>query len=555
MTRIAAPKADEILYLPLGGAGEIGMNMYAYGHAGKWLLVDCGISFAHDGIPGVELLMADPEFILQQQQNLLGLIITHAHEDHIGAIPYVIEELGCPIYTTEFTAAMIRTKLDEHELTRSTKVHVQKPLTDFTVGPFGLRFVPLTHSIPDNQGLVIRTKIGTVFHTGDWKFDPKPYLGTATDQQTLRQLGQENVLAMMCDSTNVFEPGHSGAEADAADSLRQIIRGLRGKVAVTMFASNVARLKAVMAAAQAADRQVVLAGRSLHRVHEIAARLGYLDGAPPVVDEDEAGYIPDGKVLYICTGCQGERRSALAKIAADEHKHITLGRGDTVIFSSREIPGNEIAIQQLQNSLARQGIALLTASSHFTHVSGHPYRGELTDMYALIRPRIAVPMHGELRHLIAHADLAKECQVPTACVVENGQILRITATEAAVVDTVIAGKLALDGEQWISLDSNLLKDKNKFTWNGAMMISLALDGKGRLHEAPQVTLLGVVENAQLPAVIEQIEEQIELALGDLSKTELRDDKMVAEKIRIAAQRVVQTVSGKKPLGRVHIFRV
>jgi ribonuclease J len=555
MVKPIKPTADEVLYVPLGGAGEIGMNMYVYGHAGKWLLIDAGISFAHDGIPGVELLMPDPDFIMEHADDVVGLVVTHAHEDHIGAIAYVIEELGCPIYATQFTAAMIRTKLDEFELSRKIKIHIVEANDPIDVGPFGISYLPLTHSIPDNHGLVITTKIGKIFHTGDWKFDPNPGLGRPSDLAALRALGQESVLAMMCDSTNVFEPGHSGSEVEVTKSLTKIIAGLSGRVAVTMFASNVARLHSVIQAAIAADRQVVLAGRSLHRVYEIATKLGYIEDSPHVVDEDQAGYFPDDKVLFICTGCQGERRSALAKIAAGEHRHIELGKGDHVIFSSREIPGNEIAIQQLQNSLARQGVNLITAHSHFTHVSGHPYRDELSEMYRLVRPKVAVPMHGELRHLQAHVELAKEMQVGTALVAQNGQMLRLTKQGASYVDEIDTGVLALDGGQWISLKSELLKERQKFTWNGAIAISAAIDQKGRLQDGTQVSLIGVMEQDQHDETIAEIESQIAKTISGLSKAELRDDKVLADKIRIAAQRVVQAASGKKPIGRVHIVRV
>lgn len=549
------PGKDEILYVPLGGAGEIGMNMYAYGHAGKWILVDCGISFAHDGIPGIELLMPDPDFILAQKDALLGLVVTHAHEDHIGAIAYIIEELDCPIYATRFTAAMIRTRLDENDHTRKTKIHIIEPRQDFPLGPFGLRYVPLTHSIPDNCALLITTAIGKIFHSGDWKFDPAPGLGAPADKAELQAIGQSGVLAMTCDSTNVFEPGQSGSEAAVAKSLRQIIATQTGKVAVTLFASNLARVQSIIEAAIANDRQVVLAGRSLHRVYGIGVQLNIIPEYAAVLDEDDAGYIPDDKILYLCTGCQGERRSAMAKIAARDHPRIRLGRGDSVIFSSREIPGNEIAIQQMQNALVRQGVKLITAQESFTHVSGHPYRGELVEMYQLIRPRTAIPMHGELRHLTAHQELARECQVPQAVIVENGQLLRLTADGHELLPAVKTGVLALDGEQWIALDSNIIKEKQKLNWHGAMAISVVLDGGGTLAALPQISLLGISHGDDAEAMIEAVTEAIEAALGKLSKAERKNDQLLAEKIRQAAQRVLTDITGKKPLGKVHILRV
>ncbi|TAH33080.1 MAG: ribonuclease J [Alphaproteobacteria bacterium] len=549
------PKNSEVLYVPLGGAGEIGRNMYLYGHAGKWLLVDCGISFAHDGIPGIDLLMSDPEFILERKESLVGMIVTHAHEDHIGAIPYVIEELGCPIYTTRFTAAMIKTKLEETGLNRKVKTHIIESNREFSVGPFDLQFLPLTHSIPDNHSLVIKTKIGTIFHTGDWKFDPTPVIGEPTDFHALHELGERRVMAMICDSTNVFEPGEGGSEQAVRQSLKKIIAEQTGKVAVTLFASNVARLKSVAEAAEAADRHVVLAGRSLHRVYDIATQLGYIKEIPNLIDEEQVGYFPDNKILFLCTGCQGERMSAMDKIAGGMHQHIKLGDGDTVIFSSREIPGNELAIQQIQNRLARLGVHIITADSHFTHVSGHPYRDELTKMYQLIRPRLAIPMHGELRHLLTHQELAQKCGVRDALVVENGEVIRILPDRSEYVGTIPTDVLALDGDQWIRLNSEVFKEKHKFNWNGAMVISVALDKKGQLVTGPEISLMGVVEHDQLDQVTENVADAVEESLNKTSKSERIDDAAMAEKIRIAAQRVVQAVSGKKPLGRVHILRV
>lgn len=549
------PKNTEILYVPLGGAGEIGMNMYLYGHAGKWIMVDCGISFAHDGIPGIDVMMADPQFIIDNKANLLGLIVTHAHEDHIGAIPYVIEELECPIYTTSFTAAMIKTKLEESRLQKKTKINVIAPNAKFDVGVFQLQFMPLTHSIPDSHGLVIRTKIGTMFHTGDWKFDPTPVLGDPTDFDALRKLGDENVLAMTCDSTNVFEPGEGGSEQEVAKSLKKIIKGLTGKVAVTLFASNVARITSIAIAAEEADRHVVLVGRSLHRVYDIATRLGFIDDIPNLIDEEQAAYFPEDKILYICTGCQGERMSAMDKISSGMHKHVKLGEGDTVVFSSREIPGNEIAIQHMQNALVRNGVAIITPQNHFCHVSGHPYRDELTKMYQLIRPNVAIPMHGELRHLLEHCELAKQCQVKNAVVAENGQMLRITKDGAEQIGLVPVDKLALDGGQWIRLNSEVIKEKHKFNWNGAMVISVAIDKKGQLLSDPEISLMGIVENDQLDSVIEEMIDDIHDVVKNTPKSERGNDKNMAEKIRLAGQRVVQEVCGKKPIGRVHILRV
>jgi ribonuclease J len=554
--KMIVPLESEVLYVPLGGAGQIGMNMYCYGHAGKWIVVDCGISFAHDGLPGIELLMADPEFILEQRDNIAALVITHAHEDHIGAISYMIEELGCPLYATAFTAAMIRSRLEEAELSRKVKVHVIAPNQQFSVPSFNLRYVPLTHSIPESMGLLIETKIGTIFHSGDWKFDSKPLLGQPTDMAALTAIGDRGVLAMTCDSTNVLERGHSGSESEVMEGMVPLIAAQKGRVAVTLFASNVSRMQTIARAADANGRSVALVGRSLLKVYDIAVNLGIIDAFPNLVGEDDIGYIPADKILYLCTGCQGERRSALARIAEKSHPYVRLGSGDTVMFSSREIPGNEIAIQYMQNALVRQGVRIIGASDAKTHVSGHPCQDELAAMYGAIRPKIAIPMHGELRHLTAHAEFALNHGATKSLVVENGQLIRITHNGAvSQIDEVESGILALDGEQWISMKSNVIKEKHKFNWNGGMVVSLAMNTKGAVVGIPSVSLMGIVDEAEIDAVSERIVEAAIDAVDNMSKSDRADDNYAAEKIRIAAQKVILDVCGKKPLGRVHIIRV
>ncbi|HLB80253.1 MAG TPA: ribonuclease J, partial [Dongiaceae bacterium] len=400
---IDRPGADELLFLPLGGTGEIGMNLNLYGHAGKWLMIDLGITFGDDTTPGIEVIMPDPGFIAERRADLAGLVLTHAHEDHIGAVPYLWPRLRCPIFATPFTAALLRRKL------RDAGLQDQAPITEvpmsgrFAVGPFELELITLTHSIPEPNAVVVRTPLGTVLHTGDWKLDPEPLVGPLADEVALRRLGEEGVLAMVCDSTNALVAGESGSEAAVRESLGRLVGRLTQRVAIACFASNVARLETGAWVAAAHDRHAGLVGRSLWRIDAAARETGYFADLPPFVREHDVAYLPREKVLMLCTGSQGEPRSALARIARGDHPGVTLEPGDAAIFSSRIIPGNERAIGRLQNDLARMGVEVVTERDHFVHVSGHPAQGELAAMYQWVRPRVAVPVHGEARHLRAHA--------------------------------------------------------------------------------------------------------------------------------------------------------
>ncbi|HYD30156.1 MAG TPA: ribonuclease J, partial [Azospirillaceae bacterium] len=414
-SRLGVPFAmtdGAIYFLPLGGAGEIGMNLNLYGHAGKWLMIDLGISFGDETMPGVDVIMPDPTFIRDRREDLAGLVLTHAHEDHLGAVQYLWPHLECPIYATPFTAAVLRAKLHERGLAGRIEIH-EIPLSGrFQVGPFEVELVTVTHSIPEPNVVVIRTAAGTVVHSGDWKLDPDPVVGLTTDEKRLAEIGEEDVLALVCDSTNALVPGHSGSEAAVRDSFMQLFGRFSNRIAVTCFATNVARLESIAKAAAANERHVALVGRSLWRINEAARSNGYLKDVPLFLSEHDAGYLPRDKVVLICTGSQGEPRSALARIAGDDHPEVTLETGDTVIFSSREIPGNERAIARVQNLLVRLGVEVVTADQEFVHVSGHPARDELVSMYQWVRPQLAVPVHGEERHLNEHARIARECQVP-----------------------------------------------------------------------------------------------------------------------------------------------
>src|SRR4029077_20104927 len=443
------PSADgdpsALFFVSLGGAGEIGMNLNLYGYAGDWLILDCGVTFGDDSQPGLEVVMPDPAFIVERRDRLLRIVATHAHEDHIGAIPYLWTQLRCPVWATPFTASLLRAKLVEARIADKVRINVGPMSGRFTIGPFDLELITLTHSIPEPNAVALRTPVGTVLHTGDWKFDPDPLIGETSDEGALRRLGDEGVLAMIGDSTNALRPGTSGSEADLRRSLIDLVGRYDARVAVACFASNVARLETIARAAAAHGRDVALVGRSLWRIDKAARENGYLADLPRFLTEDEAGYIPRDKIVLICTGSQGEPRAALARIAREDHPNIVLETGDVVIFSSRIIPGNEKAINRVQNALVRLGIEIVTEEDHFVHVSGHPARDELVRMYQMVRPQVAIPVHGEARHLIAHAELARECQVQQPLIIQNGDVVRLAASGASVVDEVPVGRLARQG--------------------------------------------------------------------------------------------------------------
>src|SRR5713101_8141765 len=506
---------NALFFVALGGAGEIGMNLNLYGYGGDWLMLDCGVTFGDDSQPGIEVVMPDPAFIVERRERLLGIVATHAHEDHIGAIPYLWTQLRCPIWATPFTASLLRAKLVEAGIADKVRINVVPMSGRCTIGPFDLELVTLTHSIPEPNAIALRTPVGTVLHTGDWKFDPDPLIGSTSDEAALTRLGDEGVLALIGDSTNALRPGSSGSEADLRRSLTDLIGRYDARVAVACFASNVARLETIARAAAAHGRDVAMVGRSLWRIDKAARENGYLADLPRFLTEDEAGYIPRDRVVLICTGSQGEPRAALSRIARDDHPNIVLETGDVAIFSSRIIPGNEKAINRLQNALVRLGVEIVTEEDHFVHVSGHPARDELVRMYQMVRPKIAVPVHGEARHLIAHAQLAGECQVQQPLVIQNGDMVRLTATGAAVVDEVPVGRLASDGKGLLPLDGAALKDRRRVTFNGSAVATLVLDRQGRLIAPATISLIGMVEPSVAEAVAPALRNAVERALDEL----------------------------------------
>ncbi|WP_193170541.1 ribonuclease J [Nisaea nitritireducens] len=555
MNAVPKIKDEDFIFLPLGGSDEIGMNLNLYHYGGKWLMVDLGISFGDDTMPGIDILLPDPEFIEQRRKDLVGLVITHGHEDHIGAIPYLWPRLRCPIYATPFTATLIRRKLAEEGILEQVELIEVDISANFVLGPFELELITLTHSIPEANGLAIRCGGGTVMHTGDWKFDPDPVIGRTSDIEALRALGDEGVLAMIGDSTNVLDEGRSGSEASLTDSLAELFRQHDQRIAITCFASNVGRLANISAAAAAAGRNVALVGRSLWRMYEASLQNGYLRDIPEFLSEKDAGFIPRDKLVLICTGSQGESRAALARIAENAHPEITLERGDVVVFSSREIPGNETAIGRVQSRLVARGIEVVTERDHHVHVSGHPAREELVEMYQYIRPKVAVPVHGSPRHLEAHARLARECQVPEAVVPGNGSLIRLEEGNVGIVGWVPTGMLTVDGGRIIPLESSVIGDRKKMLFNGAVSATVLMNGKDQLHSDPVLTFNGIADEGEIDALSDTAKDLIWETVGALGKKARAKDDEVGEAVRRAVRRVVRAEYGKRPVTTVHVLRV
>jgi len=544
--------SGDLAFLPLGGTGEIGMNLNLYRCGGKWLAIDCGIGFGGNDNPEVEIMMPDPGFIADRRDQLLALVITHAHEDHIGAVAHLWRQLRCPVYATPFAAAVLRRKLGEAGLLNEVRIHTIASGGRIELPPFSLEFMPVAHSLPEAQALVIRTPYGTVLHTGDWKIDPNPLIGPQTDQEAFRRLGEEGVLAMVCDSTNAMVDGHSGSEAEVRLSLSALIRPMRGRVAVTCFASNVARVESVVMAARDAGRHVALVGRSLRNLDAAARECGYLKGLPEFVSEDEAGSIPDDNLLILVTGSQGEPRSALSRIAADTHPNIALGEGDTVIFSSRMIPGNERPIILVQDSLVRRGVRVITDDDHMTHVSGHPAREELKQLYALVKPKYSVPVHGEWRHLSALAALAKEAGA-TPVLLEDGDILSLSPGRPEVVDSAPVGRLALDGNRVVPLNGGVLAARRRMLFNGVVLGSFAMDGAGKMMGQARVSAPGLFEPDDPETA--RVTAEFSQAVSGLPALLRKDDSALADAARAALRRALGKRLQKRPMVDVHLLRV
>lgn len=538
----------ELVFLPLGGSGEIGMNLNLYGFGPaerrKWIIVDLGITFGDELTPGVDVIMPDIRFIAERRRDLLGIILTHAHEDHIGAVAHLWPQLRCPIYATPFTAALVRAKLEEADVDARVTIVELGGTIDLT--PFQIELITLTHSIPEPNAVAIRTPLGTILNTGDWKIDPDPLLGETTDEEALRRLGDEGVLAMTCDSTNVFVPGRAGSEADVRTTLSRLIKSYTGRrIAVTAFASNVARLETVALAARDAGRSVALVGRSMRRMVAAARATGYLKSAPEFVPEEQAALIPADDIVYLCTGSQGEFGSALARIATGEHRTAPLDPGDVVIFSSRVIPGNEKRVGALQNALAARGIEIVTDQDHQVHVSGHPCRDELADMYRWVRPAIAIPVHGELRHLMEHRRFAESLQVPHAIVAPNGSVLKLAPGTPCIVDEAPSGRLHLDGTVPVLAGDCVARARRSLAFAGFAALTAIVGPKGRLVAPLSLITEGIPE-----PVVGALREAAEKEAGGVR---LGDDEESAERLRRAVRRAAQAAWGKRPMVKVEIL--
>jgi len=553
---------DELVFLPLGGSNEIGMNfnLYGYGpsHDRQWIVVDLGITFGDQTTPGVEVILPDPTFMEENAHRLLGIVLTHAHEDHIGAVAWLWPRFKAPIYATPFTAFILREKLREAGLLDEAEI-TEVPLGgSIELGPFQVELITLTHSIPEPNGLSIRTPLGTILHTGDWKIDPDPLLGPPTDSDAIQRLGDEGVLAMVCDSTNVFVDGHAGSEAQVRDALIPLIGSLKGKVAVACFASNVARMDSIARAAEANGRRVVLAGRSMHRMSAAAKSVGLMQGLQPFLDDTDAKKFPPDRVLFLCTGSQGEGRAALSRIADGTHPHVSLGAGDACIFSSRVIPGNEIPIRNLQDRLADRGVRLYTERDHpGIHVSGHPCRDELAEMYRWARPQIAVPTHGERRHLLEHAAFARDLQVPQQVTPRNGDMVRLAPGRAVIVDEVPAGRLYVDGGMVTVENGDALRERRHAASNGMLAVSIVLDGKNKIASGPQVRAMGLPSEPDYPLddILDDLADEAEEALARLKGDQRDLDEEVEAAISRAIKKASQRIWGRRPVVETTVLRL
>ena len=551
---------NDIVFLPLGGVGEIGMNLGLYGYGPEddrtWLIVDCGVSFAGPELPGIDVVVPDIKFLEDEVDNIAGMVITHAHEDHYGGILHLWPFLKVPVYATAFTAGLLAANTESEPGAEEVPVTVVKQGERHKIGPFDVEFVAMAHSIPEPCALAIRTPAGMVLHTGDWKIDRTPGVGLPIDLDRLAELGREGVMALVCDSTNAIRDGVSPSEADVAVELKKVMAKASKRIAVTTFASNVARIRAIAEAAAANDRDMVIVGRSMHRVIEVAGELGYLDGLKPFHDEEAYGYLPREKTVLLCTGSQGEARAALARIAAGDHRNIALSKGDMVIFSSRTIPGNEKAVGEVLNNLADKDVDIITDRDALVHVSGHPRRGELEQLFKLVQPKVVLPVHGEPLHLAAHAAFAKDLGVPEVVRGKNGDIIRLSAGRAGIIDEAPSGILVKDGDILDDPEVTGVKERRKLSFAGAAVIALVVNRSGELLDDPNVVLLGLPDTDDEGDPMEDIViKAVRGAVTSIPKNRRKDKDLVAEAARRAARSEILNVWGKKTLCKVMVTQL
>ncbi len=544
------PKKTNFWFLPLGGAGEIGMNLNLFGHNKEWIIVDCGITFG-DRL-GIDIIMPDPSAILDHAENIKALVLTHAHEDHIGAVPYLWPYLKCPVYATPFTAQILRQKLEEKSWGKQVKI-IEVPLSGrVQIGSFDVEYITLTHSIPEPNALAIRTEHGCVLHTGDWKIDPQPLLGEATNKNRLKEIGKEGVLSLICDSTNVFDKGSTGSEGEVRDELEKVIAQIpNGRIAVCCFSSNVARVESIAYSAKKSGRKVALLGRSLEKMIRAATLSGYLKGLPGFIPADQAMDMPRDKVLFICTGSQGEGRSALTRIAQRDHHVVSLDKDDTVIFSSRVIPGNERAIANMQNHLVHQGVRIITAHEEDVHVSGHPAQEDLKAMYSWVKPKSLIPVHGEARHMQAQAELGLANGIEQALVPSNGTLIELAGSKPEIIERVNSGRWGIDGKCLVSMQSPILKERQKISIQGVIFVSIPVDDICQIQGTPTISAHGLVEDGE---EAQDFQDGMQNIIRRTMHQDLGKEKNYIEALQRVIKQECNQRFGKKPVVDLHLVR-
>jgi ribonuclease J len=550
---------EEFLFCPLGGSGEIGMNMnlFAYGKPSehKWIIVDIGVTFADDSLPGIDLIYADPGFIVDRKDSLLGIVLTHAHEDHIGAIAHLWPKLKCKIFATPFTSLLIKEKFKEKNIDITDKLKIVDLNGTVNLDPFEIEYITLTHSILEPNGLRIKTPAGTVLHTGDWKVDPNPLIGGKINSERLKEIGKEGVLAMICDSTNVFSQGRSGSELDVRKSLYNIMSRLKKRIVVTSFASNVARMETVFYCAEKTGRQISLVGRSMHRIYKAARQCGYLKNIIEPIDPRDAKSFSREKIVYLCTGSQGEPMGAMSRISSSTHPDIFLEKGDAVIFSSKIIPGNEKKLYKLHNQLVKDEIEVISEDSEFVHVSGHPNREDLKDMYNWVKPKCIIPVHGEHRHMIEHVNFAKEMQVPFPIQVENGDIVKLSPGKTPeIYDKAPSGRLYLDGNVSVDESSQSIKDRKNLSNNGYIELTILVTPKGNIHQRPILTFRGL-PISQIDEFVNGLEDQIESTTKTFSLNSKKQETNLIDALKIVCRKYSKEKTGKKPFTNINLVRI
>ncbi len=553
-------KKEEFIFCPLGGSGEIGMNMnlFAYGDSGnkKWLMVDAGVTFADDTIPGIDLIYPDPGFIIDKKNDLVGIVLTHAHEDHIGAIVHVWPKLLCNIYATPFTSVLIKEKFKEKKVDIGKYLKIIELNGSIKLGPFKVEFVTLTHSILEPNGLSIETPSGTILHTGDWKIDPNPLIGDKINEKKLKDIGKKGVLAMICDSTNVFNPGRAGSESDVRKSLLKIMENKSKRIVVTSFASNVARMESIFYCAKKTGRQISLVGRSMLRIYKAARQCGYLNGLIEPLEVKEAKKISREKIIYLCTGSQGEPNGAMMRIANYIHPDVMMEPDDVVIFSSKIIPGNEKKLYKLHNQLVKNGIEVVSEDNEFVHVSGHPNREDLKDMYKWVTPKSVIPVHGEHRHMIEHINFAKEMQVPYPVQVENGDIVQLyPGDNPKVVDKAPVGKMYLDGNISVGEESQSVKDRKNMSFNGFVEITIIVNNSGLMVKAPIISFKGIPSNGESNNFVFDLQDKIKNLCKSYSLNSPKQEYNLIEAVKTNCKKTVKEKTGKRPYTNVNLVRI